>query len=275
MHNRKIMATVAIAIITILNTALVVSMFRNSYDIFNDQPIVTADFTFHHHYSALGAQSIRKSFATWGYDPTFMAGSLFTPIFDPSNYLMELLAAALPFLSVALVIKLLFVLSIGGIPLLIFQSAINMGLGKSISVIAGLFTAAYLWFGLPVDILRYGMFLFIIGAAWGVFVLGWWMGFAEKAERKAGAGADFIRRIEHSHPSCDIVRSGDSRSLVIRDEFAANGSPSLDMDNCRHDYNSGLLSSVARPIYQFPITSDFVCGSFAKHSFFRGVGSCV
>lgn len=134
---------------------------------------------------------MRESGATWGYDPTFMAGALFTPVFDPSNYLMELFAAMLPFFSTALVIKLLFIGGIGFIPLLIFFAARNFSFNRSVSVAAGFFAASYLWFGLPLDVTRYGMFLYILGAAWGVFVLGWWVGLAERGRWQSGLGLIF------------------------------------------------------------------------------------
>jgi|GEM_PF-6508003 len=188
MHNRIFLTAAAMGLIIALNTCLVAKMLNRPGDIFNDQPVTTADFTFHHHYSVLGSASLRESGATWGYDPTFMAGALYTPIFDPSNYLIELVAAVLPFLSVSIVIKLLFTIGTGFIPLLLFQSARNLRFNRPVSITAGVLAALYLWFGLPLEVTRYGMFLYVLGAAWGVYVLGWWLGFVEGGERRKGIG---------------------------------------------------------------------------------------
>lgn len=46
MHNRTFLTMAAMAIIIALNTLLVVEMFKRPDDIFSDQPIATADFTF-------------------------------------------------------------------------------------------------------------------------------------------------------------------------------------------------------------------------------------
>lgn len=179
MPNRAYISTVVMGLILFVNALLLCEITGGIHKVFSDEPIISGDFTFHQYYSQLGAKSLREHQATWGYDPTFMAGAPFSPIFDPSNYLIELVASIFSWISIFKVTKLVFVVGLGVIPLLIFRCARNMGMNRLVAVLSSLFSLFYLWLGLPKEVFPYGMFLYVVGAVWGIYFLGWWLRFYE------------------------------------------------------------------------------------------------
>ena len=139
-------------------------LFPNLAALIDHNPLFSDDHSYHFYYSLLGSKFLTHHYTTWGYDPYFMAGYPKTIMSDPSNKIIEVLFALLPFISPAVVFKITILLTIVLVPIIVYHTCRNMELTIGQSMIGVVLGTGYWWLGMPYEKIACGLFSFTLAA---------------------------------------------------------------------------------------------------------------
>lgn len=156
--------------------------FYGAIDFFNQNPIYNYDYPYHLYY-CYEAQHYYSEYHSWGYNPFFKAGSPSGIILD--NELFKLICSLFSFQHQIIFIKIWVVLILCLLPVLMYYSSLNFGLGKNTGVVSILVLLVYLYNDYFTNsVVSYGMFNFLFGSILSVFYLSLFFRYIFKKERR-------------------------------------------------------------------------------------------
>ena len=152
------------AILFLLHSLGLASLFVPLSGLFNNQPIIEQDWGLHFHHLMSMEAFWHQDQAFWGYNPLFMAGYPSNTIQDLSIKFFEFAALVLSTLGLAPIqwFKILAFLSMACIPWLMYFAARNLffdrdDIKNSAALVAAVLGTAYWWNSLPREMFFYGM----------------------------------------------------------------------------------------------------------------------
>jgi hypothetical protein len=115
-----------------------------------------------------------------------MAGYPKTIMADPSNNILEVLFALLPFIAPAVIFKITILLTIVLVPIIVYHACNNMELSRGQCILGALLGTAYWWSGMPYQKILCGLFAFIFASYVCLFITTTFYRFFQKREFKVG-----------------------------------------------------------------------------------------
>ena len=129
-------------VLIIFQAVQAVNSFSSIADIFNDEPIYNDDFSVVYYQCFVARRFFLESGALWGYDPYFMAGFPLSFIWN-SNVIIQLFSSLFFRMSVALAIKLFYLMTIILLPIFLYFSFRNFEFSKFESLIGTIIGIIY------------------------------------------------------------------------------------------------------------------------------------
>ena len=129
---------------------------------FDQHPIYTDDYSLHYADALYKGAYLKASGMPFGYNPGVRAGTACNAVFTVDNYGWALFVNLLSFIPPGLAFKLYFLLTLLGIPLILYRSALNFGLERRQAVLCSVLGTLFLHVSVCVDFLYWGTVSYIL-----------------------------------------------------------------------------------------------------------------
>ena len=193
-------------VIVVSHTFRSLLLFSSPAALFDHNPILNDDYSYHFYYSLLGSRFLTHHYTSWGYDPYFMAGYPKTIMADPSNNILEVLCAFLAFIAPAVIFKITIVLTIVLVPIIVYYACKNMELARGQSILGAFLGTAYWWLGMPYQKTLCGLFAFIFASYVCLFISTAFYRFFQRSEFKIGLLLTIIVPLTFLlHPTTPVI----------------------------------------------------------------------
>ena len=140
-------ALFALCVLGATHTAVALLAFDPFASFLSAASIDTFDYCALDYQCHIARETFAASGRLWGYDPYFLAGHVQTFVWN-SNVFLQVLAVALWFLPIGMVLKLVTVFAAAAVPLLVYVGWRGLGFDRRVSLVGAL--VGVLWFRLTI-----------------------------------------------------------------------------------------------------------------------------